>query len=88
MRQEDLAEKTGLSTNFIGMLERGEKMPSLETFIEIVNALDVSADVILCDVINKSTAMECSPFAEKIEAMSKENRKVFYNVLSALLDSL
>ena len=33
MRQEDLAEKTGLSANYIGMLERGEKLPALDTFI-------------------------------------------------------
>ena len=37
-RQEDLAEKAGLTTNYIGMVERGEKIPSLETFIKILNA--------------------------------------------------
>ena len=31
LRQEDLAEKTDLSTNYIGALERCEKKPSLET---------------------------------------------------------
>ena len=41
LRQEDLAEKTDLTTNYIGMVERGEKIPSLETFIKIVNALGV-----------------------------------------------
>ena len=49
MNQEQLAERADLSTPYIGMIERGEKMPSLESFIKIVNALDVSADVILCD---------------------------------------
>ena len=33
LRQEDLAERAGLSTVYIGMVERGEKVPSLETFI-------------------------------------------------------
>lgn len=38
LRQEDLAEKTDLTTNYIGMIERGEKIPSLETFINILNS--------------------------------------------------
>ena len=42
LRQEDLAEKTGLSANCVSMVERGEKIPSLETFICIANALGVS----------------------------------------------
>jgi transcriptional regulator with XRE-family HTH domain len=34
LRQEDLAEKTNLSVTYIGMIERGEKTPSLETLIQ------------------------------------------------------
>ena len=37
LRLEDLAEKVGLSVNYVGALERGEKLPSLETFINIAN---------------------------------------------------
>ena len=46
LRQEDLAEKAGLTANYIGMVERGEKIPSLETFIKILNTLGVSADMV------------------------------------------
>ena len=35
LRQEDLAELTELSVTYIGMVERGEKIPALETFIKI-----------------------------------------------------
>ena len=36
-RQEDLAEMVGLSVNYMGAIELGDKLPSLETFITIVN---------------------------------------------------
>lgn len=88
IRQEDLAEITGLSTNYIGMIERGEKLPSLETFIEIANALDASSDMLLSDVINKSAGANSLPLAEKIETLPKEKRKIVYSVLSALIESL
>lgn len=31
--QEELAEKANLSPVYIGMIERGEKIPKMETFI-------------------------------------------------------
>ena len=39
--QEDFAEKAGLSLTYVGMIERGEKVPKLETFINIANVLGV-----------------------------------------------
>ncbi|MBR2892729.1 MAG: helix-turn-helix transcriptional regulator [Clostridia bacterium] len=85
MRQEDLAEKTGLSTNYIGMLERGEKVPSLETFITIVNSLDVSADMILSDVLNCGYTVKNSILDEKLEKLSVEDRQTIYDVVNTLI---
>ena len=65
LRQEDLAEKADLSINYIGAIERGEKIPSLETLIVIINALGVSADMVLVDVVDTGYAVKDSLLAEK-----------------------
>lgn len=50
LKQDELAELMDLSVNYISMLERGDKLPSIETLIKLVNILDVSADVLLSGV--------------------------------------
>ena len=81
LRQEDLAEKTGLSANYVGMVERGEKIPSLETFICIANALGVSADMLLADVLDTGYAVKESILAEKLDALSRDDRERIYEVI-------
>ncbi|MBU5626979.1 helix-turn-helix domain-containing protein [Oscillibacter sp. MSJ-2] len=49
---EKLAERTDKSINFIGQIERGEGKPSLETLVDIANALGVTVDSLLYDNIN------------------------------------
>lgn len=85
LRQEDLAEKTDLSTNYIGALERCEKIPSLETFITIVNVLGVSADMILCDVIDVGYSIKNTMYSDKLEKLSVEDRNMIYDVIDTLL---
>ena len=41
LTQELLAEKTGLSVDFIGMIERGERAPSFETLEVLAKILKV-----------------------------------------------
>lgn len=85
LRQEDLAEKAELSTNYIGMVERGEKVLSLESFIKIVNALEVSADMILSDVVNTGYKVKNSLLSEKLEKLSEEDRMKIYDVIDTML---
>ena len=49
LTQEEFAEKTGFTANYISTLERGASFPRCENLILLLNALEVSADAIFCD---------------------------------------
>ncbi|MBX5481168.1 MAG: helix-turn-helix transcriptional regulator [Myxococcaceae bacterium] len=40
--QEDLAERAQISVSFLSMIERGERMPHVETLASLARALDVT----------------------------------------------
>jgi len=44
LTQEQLAEKTGLSVTFVGLIERGVNIPSVKTCNKIARALGVTLD--------------------------------------------
>lgn len=85
LRQEDLAEKTDLTTNYIGMIERGEKIPSLKTFINILNSLGVSADMVLSDVLDNGYTVKDSLLNEKLEKLVPEDRNRIYEVIDTMM---
>lgn len=85
LRQQDLAEMVDVSLNYIGMIERGEKQPSLETLIDIINALDVSADMILADMLNTGYQVKESLLADKLEGLPSRKREMIYDVVETLL---
>ena len=58
MTQFTLAEEIGVSPNFLGDVERGDKSPSLETIVCIANVLDVSLDFLLFDSLNHTGIKE------------------------------
>ena len=67
LRQEDLAEMAGLSINYVGALERGEKIPSLETFIVLLNALEVSSDMVLSSLLVEKHQADASRLMDRIQ---------------------
>ena len=77
--------KTDLTTNYIGMVERGEKIPSFETFIKIVNALGVSSDMVLTDALETGYTVKNSMLNEKLEKLAPEDRNRIYEVIDTLV---
>lgn len=47
LTQEHLAEKIGISASFLGHIERGTRVASLETLVALCNELDVSPEYLL-----------------------------------------
>ena len=85
--QETFAEKLGLSLTYVGMIERDEKIPKLETFIKIANVLEVSADILLADVLTAGYEVKTSLLSEKIDKLPTCEREKIYAVVEAMLNT-
>ena len=53
---DDLSEKTGISLQMLGRVERGERACSLQSLITIANALNLPADELLVDNLATSNS--------------------------------
>lgn len=71
--QDELAKKCGISMSFLGHIERGTRIMSLETFVSICGALDADADELLWGAAHPSdVVMNMWNFSEKTDDRIKE----------------
>ena len=77
MTQADLADKVGVSVTYISSIERGVSFPRGEVLIEILNALNVSADFVFCDVASASLKQKSCLLYDMIQCLpSREQVKI------------
>lgn len=50
LTQAKLAEKVGCTSNYVGVLERGLKLPTLDTLVRVAKALEMSPAELLGDL--------------------------------------
>lgn len=85
MSQEQLAEVVELTPLSISYIETGRNAPSMAKFIRIVNALEVSADILLVDVLDYGYKIKASQFEEIIRQLSPDKREQIFDVISVLI---
>lgn len=73
---EQVAEKADLSANYIGMVERGLKEPGLATIVKILNALNISADELLCDLVPSASHVTDDEISKRLEGLTPMQKKV------------
>lgn len=86
MTQEDLAALVDISPTHVSVIERGSKIPRLDTFVAIANVLEVSADSLLVDVVDHATKSVASELSAAIEDLPRDEKMRVLKVISALLD--
>ena len=86
MTQEELAARAELSPTHIGVIERGLKTPNLDSFVAIANALGVSADSLLQDVVDKSCESASTELSRLIARQSPDMQRKIYRAVRALVE--
>ena len=61
LTQKDMAKRVNLSVSFYGHIERGSRVPSLETLVLIANELLIGTDILLRDSLKAPIHVERNP---------------------------
>ena len=87
LTQEQFAEKIGVGSNYISLMERGESFPRYEVLIDLINGLETSADYIFQDVLNCTAQYKSSELWEKIQSLPEEKKKWILNSIENMINS-
>ena len=86
LTQEDLAAIVDLSPTHVSVIERGLKVAKLDTFVAIANALDVSADSLLIDVVTQSTNGATNELANIIGKLPVKDKRKILKAVKVLVE--
>ena len=76
LKQEQFAEMIGITNVHMSEIERGNKAPGMETFIKIVNILDVPADLFLRYEVNGAKPYILNDITEKMKNLTPAQLKM------------
>lgn len=87
LSQEKLGEICAISTAHVGHIERGTRIPSLETLYKISKELNVSLDYLFFDSQNDTSDVFKS-ISALLAGKDGEKVKVFISTVKALADKI
>jgi transcriptional regulator with XRE-family HTH domain len=87
LKQEQLAEMVGISNIHLSEIERGNKTPSMEAFIRIVNALDVPADIFLRFEVTGAKQYLLNDITERMKNLTPAQLKMVVELFNVVLDN-
>lgn len=83
LSQQMLSEVIDCSPQYLSYIETGQKGMSLDTFIMLINALNVSADEVLRDYLSSTAKVTNHVFTSLLEDCSTIETKILEDVLRA-----
>ncbi len=85
---EECSERIGISARYLTDIERGAKVPKLETFILILNTLAAPADDVLQDSLVAGYEAKSNYILKKLEVLDVTRRKQALDILDGVISSL
>lgn len=88
MTQEQLAEAAGVGVTHISHIETGNGIPSVQVLIDMINALNCSADELLCIELHQSRPILQNWLGELVADCSDTEIKLIADMAASLKASL
>ena len=88
MTQEELSEIIDVSPHYLSALERGIYNIKTETLVKILNTLDVSADEVFGDLVNRSCAVSANRLSARLEALPKVEQEKILAVVETMISNV
>ena len=86
LTQEELAARIDISPTHVSVIERGTKIPRLDTFVAIADALEVSGDALLLDVVDHAAESQASDLSAALEGLPWEEKRRILKVVRTLME--
>lgn len=86
LTQEELAALVDISPTHVSVIERGTKIPRMDTFVAIANVLEVSADSLLVDVVDRAAEGAASELSCLLEELPREEKVRVLKVVAAMIE--
>ena len=86
LTKEELAARIDISPTHVSVIERGTKIPRLDTFVAIANALEVSGDALLLDVVDHAAESQASDLSAALEGLPWEEKRRILKVVRTLME--
>lgn len=88
LTQEQAAELCALSPNYLRQIELGNKVPKLETFLRIAEALNVSTELLLEGNLTWTAKIRSNELYKEIEQLAPHEQKLVLDTVSTLIDGI
>ncbi len=88
LTQLALAEKADIGDYYLGEIERGIKLPSMNLFIKLIEALDISADYVLRGELTSGKEYVYDELTKKLENLTPQQRNAASEILDAYIRTL
>lgn len=85
LTQEEFADKVGVTVNYISTIERGASFPRCERLIAILNALEISADAIFCDVLEYCGNYREEKLSQELRTLPPQKQKEILGMLEVMI---
>lgn len=83
MTQAKLACELDISPQYVGALERGEKLPAMEVFIHIAMVTGTSPNALLSDILGIYDDNSKREITSEFDGYSREQKKLILDTLEA-----